>query len=189
MFCGRHSFRFDHVYGSGGSSPTQLFSDCIEPLVQGIFSGYNATVFAYGQTGSGKTYTMGSQVPVNDAPAGVIPDALGSMFAKIDAAADTSFRLRVGFTEIHKEVIHDLLLTPGMAQPNIQLREMTDGSMCIAGATEIEIDLSAGAAASRDRVLEILMQVRTAHITPFQTQTNLACSLPVLSQHHSNLQN
>jgi len=30
----------------------------VEPLVNGLLQGYNATVLAYGQTGSGKTHTM-----------------------------------------------------------------------------------------------------------------------------------
>ena len=176
--------------------------------MQGVFSGYNATVFAYGQTGSGKTYTMGSQFIPNEEPRGVIPDALNSMFTKIAEAKDTSFSMRVGFIEIHKvrpssripcqtitpaqarptahpvmtsswlpadglvapaqqplpsaehsalqEEIHDLLLEAGSAQPAIHLRELPNGSMCVAGATEIDIDLEAGAPASRDRVLSIL---------------------------------
>lgn len=27
-----------------------MYKTCVEPLVRGIFDGYNATVFAYGQT-------------------------------------------------------------------------------------------------------------------------------------------
>ena len=100
--CGHHTFSFDQVYGGTGRSPEALYPDCVEPLVQGVFSGYNATVFAYGQTGSGKTFTMGSQFTPNEEPRGVIPDALNSMFAKIEAAADTTFSMRVGFIEIHK---------------------------------------------------------------------------------------
>ena len=46
---GTHSFTFDHVYGSTGSSPSSMFEECIAPLVDGLFQGYNATVLAYGQ--------------------------------------------------------------------------------------------------------------------------------------------
>ena len=46
---GTHSFTFDHVYGSTGSSPSSMFEECIAPLVEGLFQGYNATVLAYGQ--------------------------------------------------------------------------------------------------------------------------------------------
>jgi hypothetical protein len=56
-----------------------------------------------------------------------------------------------------QEEIHDLLLEPDQQQPAISIREMPNGSMCVAGATEIEIDLGQGADASQARVLDILM--------------------------------
>ena len=34
--------------------------DCVQPLIEAAFEGYNSTILAYGQTGSGKTYTMGT---------------------------------------------------------------------------------------------------------------------------------
>jgi excinuclease UvrABC helicase subunit UvrB len=105
VFCGHHTFSFDQVYGGGGSSPSRLYRDCVEPLVQGIFNGYNATVLAYGQTGSGKTYTMGSHFSPPEMPKGVIPDVLASMFSRIFSETETQFSLRVGFIEIHK-VLH-----------------------------------------------------------------------------------
>jgi hypothetical protein len=46
---GTHSFTFDHVYGSGGSPSSSMFEECVAPLVDGLFQGYNATVLAYGQ--------------------------------------------------------------------------------------------------------------------------------------------
>ena len=46
---GTHSFTFDHVYGSTGSPSSSMFEECIVPLVDGLFQGYNATVLAYGQ--------------------------------------------------------------------------------------------------------------------------------------------
>lgn len=46
---GSHSFTFDHVYGSTGSPSSSMFEECVSPLVDGLFQGYNATVLAYGQ--------------------------------------------------------------------------------------------------------------------------------------------
>ena len=46
---GSHSFTFDHIYGNGGSPSSAMFEECIAPLVDGLFQGYNATVLAYGQ--------------------------------------------------------------------------------------------------------------------------------------------
>lgn len=56
---GAHTFNYDYAFGSAGGEPASgLYQKCVQPLVAGLFKGYNATVFAYGQTGSGKTYTM-----------------------------------------------------------------------------------------------------------------------------------
>lgn len=46
---GAHSFTFDNVYGNGGSPSSSMFEECVAPLVDGLFQGYNATVLAYGQ--------------------------------------------------------------------------------------------------------------------------------------------
>jgi len=46
---GSHSFTFDHVYGSTGTPSAAMFDECVAPLVDGLFQGYNATVLAYGQ--------------------------------------------------------------------------------------------------------------------------------------------
>lgn len=34
-----------------------MFEAAVQPLVDGLFQGFNACVFAYGQTGSGKSFT------------------------------------------------------------------------------------------------------------------------------------
>ena len=49
MQIGTHSFTFDHVYGNGGTPSSSMFEECVAPLVDGLFQGYNATVLAYGQ--------------------------------------------------------------------------------------------------------------------------------------------
>lgn len=51
---GTHSFTFDHVYGGGGAQSSAMFEECISPLIDGLFQGYNATVLAYGQVMSNK---------------------------------------------------------------------------------------------------------------------------------------
>lgn len=51
MQIGTHSFTFDYVYGgsAGGCMSNRIFDDCVAPLVEALFHGYNATVLAYGQ--------------------------------------------------------------------------------------------------------------------------------------------
>jgi kinesin family protein 4/21/27 len=74
----------------------------VQPLVDGLFKGYNATVFAYGQTGSGKTYTMGSGFTPGEESKGVIPEVLEELFGRINSSPDTDFTVRVSFVEIHR---------------------------------------------------------------------------------------
>lgn len=45
----KRNFLYDHVYGWNASNPDKLYDQCVQPLVGGLFKGYNATVFAYGQ--------------------------------------------------------------------------------------------------------------------------------------------
>lgn len=49
MQIGSHAFTYDYVYGSSGSPSSTVYNDCVAPLVDALFHGYNATVLAYGQ--------------------------------------------------------------------------------------------------------------------------------------------
>ena len=46
---GSNFFTFDHVYSSTTSSSSSIYDECVVPLVDALFQGYNATVLAYGQ--------------------------------------------------------------------------------------------------------------------------------------------
>jgi hypothetical protein len=41
---GNQRFTYDHVFGGNGQHPDNLYSACVENLVEGLFKGYNATV-------------------------------------------------------------------------------------------------------------------------------------------------
>ncbi|RAL40555.1 hypothetical protein DM860_006625 [Cuscuta australis] len=152
---GSHSFTFDHVYGSMGSIPSSMYEECVAPLVDGLFQGYNATVLAYGQTGSGKTYTMGTAFK-DGCQTGLIPQAMNALFSKIETMKhQTEFQLHVSYIEIHKEEVRDLLdpasfnkheavnghvgkvTIPG--KPPIQIRETSNGVITLAGSTECSV--------------------------------------------------
>lgn len=50
MQIGSHAFTYDYVYGGSSESPSStIYNDCVAPLVDALFHGYNATVLAYGQ--------------------------------------------------------------------------------------------------------------------------------------------
>ncbi|KAL2652560.1 hypothetical protein R1flu_020688 [Riccia fluitans] len=160
---GSHSFTFDHVYGSTSKPMSLIFEECVAPLVEGLFQGYNATVLAYGQTGSGKTYTMGTGYTVGGSTEGVIPKVMETIFQRVDSLREKAdFQIRVSFIEILKEEVHDLLdpsppatvkaeLTNGGGfgsgssknltggKPPIQIRETSNGGITLAGVTETDV--------------------------------------------------
>ncbi|XP_058080268.1 kinesin-like protein KIN-4A isoform X2 [Magnolia sinica] len=152
---GTHSFTFDHVYGSSGSPSSAMFEECVAPLVDGLFQGYNATVLAYGQTGSGKTYTMGTSCR-DGCQTGLIPQVVNTLFSKIEILKhQAEFQLHVSFIEILKEEVRDLLDPTSMGKsetanghagkvtvpgkPPIQIRETSNGVITLAGSTEIDV--------------------------------------------------
>ncbi|KAJ8541120.1 hypothetical protein K7X08_001936 [Anisodus acutangulus] len=149
---GTHSFTFDHVYGNTASPSAAMYQECVSPLVDSLFQGYNATVLAYGQTGSGKTYTMGTGFK-DGFQTGLIPQVMNSLFNKVETLKhQAEFQLHVSFIEIHKEEVRDLLdsisvnksetsnghngkvASPG--KPPIQIRESSNGVITLAGSTE-----------------------------------------------------
>ncbi|KAJ7942434.1 Kinesin-like protein [Quillaja saponaria] len=152
---GTHSFTFDHVHGNGGSPSSDMFEECIAPLVDGLFHGYNATVLAYGQTGSGKTYTMGTGYNDNHRT-GLTPQVMRALFNRIETLKNqTEFQLHVSFIEILKEEVRDLLDSVNMEKSDtcnshagkvtvpgrqpIQIRETSNGVITLAGSTEIAV--------------------------------------------------
>ncbi|KAL2339996.1 hypothetical protein Fmac_007936 [Flemingia macrophylla] len=150
---GSHSFTFDYVYGAAWSPSSAIYDDCVAPLVDALFHGYNATVLAYGQTGSGKTYTMGTNYNGEESNSGIIPMVLETIFNKIKDTNDcTEFLVRVSFIEIFKEEVFDLLdpnSSKGEATPTgkvavptrvpIQIRETANGGITLAGVAEADV--------------------------------------------------
>ncbi|KAM1427671.1 hypothetical protein ACFX1T_019751 [Malus domestica] len=152
---GTHSFTYDYVYGSSGLPSNAVYDDCVAPLVDALFHGYNATVLAYGQTGSGKTYTMGTNYTGEGSNGGIVPKVMESIFKKVETTKDnTEFLIRVSFIEIFKEEVFDLLdpnssslhknegaapAKPVPARVPIQIRETVNGGITLAGVTEAEV--------------------------------------------------
>ncbi|KAJ6685675.1 KINESIN-LIKE PROTEIN KIN-4C [Salix purpurea] len=153
---GSHSFTYDYVYASTASPSSEIFNDCVAPLVEALLNGYNATVLAYGQTGSGKTYTMGTSYTGEGSNSGIIPKVMDSIFKRVETAREsTEFLIRVSFIEIFKEEVFDLLdpnsavfskaegvnsAKPAVpARVPIQIRETVNGGIMLAGVTEAEV--------------------------------------------------
>ncbi|KAG9349817.1 hypothetical protein JZ751_026170 [Albula glossodonta] len=99
-------------------------------LIEGVISGYNATVFAYGPTGAGKTYTMLG----HDSEPGIYIRTLNDLFKAIEAAnEDINCTVYMSYLEIYNEMIRDLL---NPASGYLDLREDAKGEIRITGITE-----------------------------------------------------
>lgn len=90
--------------------------------------------------GVGKTYTMGSAFPqiASGEQEGVIPKAVNEIFKRIGESSDEKeYAVRVGFVEIYKEQIRDL--STAKANQSVHIRELPNGGIVLAGATEVSV--------------------------------------------------
>ncbi|XP_041028007.1 kinesin-like protein KIN-4C [Juglans microcarpa x Juglans regia] len=139
-----------------GSPCSALYDDCVAPLVDALFHGYNATVLTYGQTGSGKMYTMGTKYTGGESNGGIIPKAMESIFRRVEVMKDSAkFFSKVSFIEILEDKVFDLLdpnssvfskaegasfAKPTMhARVPIQIRETVNEGITLVGVTKAEV--------------------------------------------------
>ncbi|XP_041095811.1 kinesin-like protein KIF19 isoform X2 [Polyodon spathula] len=100
-------------------------------LIEGLISGYNATVFAYGPTGCGKTYTMLG----TDREPGIYVQTLNDLFKAIEETSDDmQYSVSMSYLEIYNEMIRDLL---NPSAEFLDLREDSKGVIQVAGITEV----------------------------------------------------
>ncbi|XP_040089422.1 kinesin-like protein KIF21A isoform X17 [Oryx dammah] len=151
VFLGKDkAFTFDYVFDID-SQQEQIYTQCIEKLIEGCFEGYNATVFAYGQTGAGKTYTMGTGFDVNiiEEEQGIISRAVKHLFKSIEEKKHTSiknglpppdFKVNAQFLELYNEEVLDLFDTTRdidakTKKSNIKIHEDSAGGIYTVGVT------------------------------------------------------
>ncbi|XP_051755402.1 kinesin-like protein kif7 isoform X2 [Ctenopharyngodon idella] len=153
----RH-FHCDFVF-EDSSTQEDVYTDCVQPLIEAFFHGFNATVFAYGQTGSGKTYTIGEAniSAFRDDEQGIIPRAVAEIFKLLDENDLVDFSVRVSYMEVYKEVFRDLLEVE-TASKDIHIREDEKGNVVLCGVKECEVE-------GLDEVLSLLESGKTARHT------------------------
>ncbi|XP_057192364.1 kinesin-like protein kif7 [Triplophysa rosa] len=136
-----------------------VYTDCVQPLIESFFHGFNATVFAYGQTGSGKTYTIGEAdiSALREDEQGIIPRAVAEIFKLLDENDLIDFSVRVSYIEVYKEVFRDLLEVE-TASKDIHIREDEKGNVVLCGVKECEVE-------GLDEVLSLLESGKTARHT------------------------
>ncbi|KAM8801252.1 kinesin-like protein KIF21A isoform 5-T5 [Rhynchonycteris naso] len=151
VFLGKDkAFTFDYVFDID-SQQEQIYTHCIEKLIEGCFEGYNATVFAYGQTGAGKTYTMGTGFDVNiiEEEQGIISRAVKHLFKSIEEKKHAAmknglpppdFKVNAQFLELYNEEVLDLFDTTRdidakNKKSNIRIHEDSTGGIYTVGVT------------------------------------------------------
>eukprot|EP00928_Gymnodinium_smaydae_P042962 TRINITY_DN2888_c0_g1_i1.p1 TRINITY_DN2888_c0_g1~~TRINITY_DN2888_c0_g1_i1.p1 ORF type:complete len:753 (+),score=93.92 TRINITY_DN2888_c0_g1_i1:124-2382(+) len=108
------------------------------PLVDQIFSGYNACMFCYGQTGTGKTATMMGYPELGK---GILPRVIGEIVERAEnvrADGDT-VSLTASMLEVHNERINDLLKDRDKWEGTKIKTRLIPTGVIIAGATEVQI--------------------------------------------------
>ena len=104
----RQTYTFDHVF-TGYTTQAEVFEP-MQPMIDSVMQGYEATVFAYGQTGTGKTHTMEGEV-MDAAEKGVIPRSVEAIFDRLsDTARYSEFSVSASYLEIYNEELTDLLV-------------------------------------------------------------------------------
>ncbi|XP_062936439.1 kinesin-like protein KIF19 [Cynocephalus volans] len=124
------SYLFDVAFDFTATQE-MVYQATTKTLIEGVISGYNATVFAYGPTGCGKTYTMLG----TDHEPGIYVRTLNDLFRAIEETSnDMEYEVSMSYLEIYNEMIRDLL-NPSLGY--LELREDSKGVIQVAGITEV----------------------------------------------------
>ncbi|XP_075072932.1 kinesin-like protein KIF19 isoform X1 [Mixophyes fleayi] len=124
------TYMFDVAFDYTATQDT-VYRLTTKGLIEGVISGYNATVFAYGPTGCGKTYTMLG----TDREPGIYIRTLNDLFKAIEETSDDmEYEVLMSYLEIYNEMIRDLL-NPALGY--LDLREDSKGVIQVAGITEV----------------------------------------------------
>uniref|UniRef100_A0A8C5R1L9 Kinesin-like protein n=1 Tax=Leptobrachium leishanense TaxID=445787 RepID=A0A8C5R1L9_9ANUR len=120
-----------------------VYESTTKDLIDGVISGYNATVFAYGPTGVGKTYTMLG----TDCEPGIYIRTLNDLFKAIEETTDSmDYTVSMSYLEIYNEIVRDLLNPSSRV---LELREDSKGAIQITGITECSTS-------NADEIMELL---------------------------------
>lgn len=126
-------YAFDYAFGKNASQQ-DVYQRTTGFLLEGVVSGFNATVFAYGSTGAGKTYTM---LGDRDSP-GVMLLTISDLYRSMDAGAlERSYKVKVSYLEIYNENIRDLI---SGSSEHLDIREDPIKGITVSGLTEVQAD-------------------------------------------------
>ncbi|KAM8886358.1 kinesin-like protein KIF27 isoform 2-T2 [Spinachia spinachia] len=134
-------FSFDHAFGPTAAQD-EVYCACVQPLVESLVEGYNATVFCYGQTGSGKTYTVGGGNLEEEEEGGIIDCVAEDLFSLLEGKRkngdDVEATVRVSYMELYMEELRDLLELHTIHK-ELLIREDEKGNTVVVGAKEMVV--------------------------------------------------
>ncbi|KAM6898429.1 kinesin-like protein KIF19 [Lycodopsis pacificus] len=138
------TYMFDVTFDYSANQE-EVYRATTKGLIEGLISGYNATVFAYGPTGCGKTYTMLG----TDKEPGIYVRTLNDLFRAIEETSDDMmYSVSMSYLEIYNEMIRDLL---NPSSGFLDLREDSKGVIQVAGITEVST-------INAQEIMELLMR-------------------------------
>ncbi|KOM38001.1 hypothetical protein LR48_Vigan03g138300 [Vigna angularis] len=123
-------YQLDSFFGQEDDNVGQIFGREVSPLIPGMFSGSNATVFAYGATGSGKTYTMQG---TKEQP-GLMPLAMSMILSICQSTGSTA---HISYYEVYMDRCYDLL---ELKANEISVWDGKDGQIHLRGLSQVPIN-------------------------------------------------
>ncbi|XP_054895163.1 kinesin-like protein KIF27 isoform X2 [Poeciliopsis prolifica] len=130
-------FSFDHAFGPTASQD-EVYESCVQPLVESLLDGYNATVFCYGQTGSGKTYTLGGGSKDEGGIIDCVAQDVFLLLAKRKDDDGIEATVRVSYMELYREELRDLL-DINTNHKELLIRDDEKGNTVVIGAREMVV--------------------------------------------------
>ncbi|MCL7048526.1 hypothetical protein MKW94_012576 [Papaver nudicaule] len=122
-------YKVDSFYGQQDENVSQIFKEEINPLLEWIFQGSNATVFAYGATGSGKTYTMQG----SDEMPGLMPLSMSRVLSMCEISGCSA---DISYYEVYMDRCYDLLEPKAK---EISVLDDKDGKVQLRGLSTVPI--------------------------------------------------
>ena len=111
-------------------SQQEVYNRSFRPLLPGLLSGLNTTIFAYGATGSGKTFTIQG---TKDEP-GIVTHIISDLYSLKDEAPEKLVTYKFSYIEVYNENLHDLLTS---VDKPVDIREDPQKGIQLVGVPDI----------------------------------------------------
>ncbi|XP_062237801.1 kinesin-like protein KIF27 [Platichthys flesus] len=170
-------FSFDHAFGPTATQD-EVYDSCVQPLVETLLRGDNATVFCFGQTGSGKTYTIGGGNLGEEG--GIIDRVAENVFSLLGEknSDGVETKVRVTYLELYMEQLQDLLESHN-TDKELFISKNNKGNTVVVGAKEIVVT-SAEELLSVVEAGNVLRHIKTTGMNEHSSRSHTILTLQVV---------